>query len=136
LPGKIHVLPEYLTNRIAAGEVIERPASIVKELLENAIDAGADDITVELEKGGCHSIRIVDNGPGMDADDVPLAFERYATSKIYQFDDIYKVRSFGFRGEALPSIASIARVEMTSRRRESVSGTRIAIEAGDRKSVV
>jgi DNA mismatch repair protein MutL len=110
--------------------VIERPASIVKELLENAIDAGADDITVELEKGGCHSIRVIDNGPGMDAGDVPLAFERYATSKIYQFDDIYKVRSFGFRGEALPSIASIARVEMTSRRRESVSGTRIAIEAG------
>jgi len=130
LPGKIHVLPEYLTNRIAAGEVIERPASIVKELLENAIDSGADDIAVELEKGGCQSIRVIDNGPGMDAHDVPLAFERYATSKIYQFDDIYKVRSFGFRGEALPSIASIARVEMTSRRREDVSGTRIIIEAG------
>jgi len=130
LPGIIHILPESLTNRIAAGEVVERPASIVKELLENAIDAGADDIVIELEKGGCTAVRIVDNGTGMDAEDVPLAFERYATSKIYQFDDIYSVRSFGFRGEALPSIASIAHVEMTSRRREAVAGTKIIIEAG------
>jgi DNA mismatch repair protein MutL len=135
LSGKIHILPESLTNRIAAGEVIERPASIVKELLENAIDAGADDIAIELEKGGCGAVRIVDNGAGMDAEDVPLAFERYATSKIYRFDDIYSVRSFGFRGEALPSIASIARVEMTSRRREAIAGTKITVEAGVVKEV-
>jgi len=135
LPGIIHVLPESLTNRIAAGEVVERPASIVKELLENAIDAGADDIAVELSKGGCAAVRVVDNGAGMDAEDVPVAFERYATSKIYRFDDIYSVRSFGFRGEALPSIASIARVEMTSRKKEAVAGTKIIVEAGKVKEV-
>jgi len=130
LPGKIIVLPEDLTSKIAAGEVVERPASIVKELLENALDAGATDITVNLERGGCGSIRIVDNGEGMDATDVSLAFERYATSKIYQFDDIYKVASYGFRGEALPSIASISRVEMATKTRSSLSGTKIVVEAG------
>ncbi|MDO8723068.1 MAG: DNA mismatch repair endonuclease MutL [Syntrophales bacterium] len=135
MSGKIVVLPEELTNKIAAGEVVERPASIVKELLENALDAGATDITIELERGGCGSIRITDNGEGMDAEDLPLAFSRYATSKIYQFDDIYRVKSFGFRGEALPSIASIARVEMVSRKRESASGTRVIVEAGQVKEI-
>ena len=101
MSGKIVVLPETLTHRIAAGEVVERPASIVKELLENALDAGATEIAVELEKGGCQSIRITDNGEGIDREDVPLAFARYATSKIGVFEDIYRVRSFGFRGEAL-----------------------------------
>jgi DNA mismatch repair protein MutL len=135
LSGKIVVLPEDLTSKIAAGEVVERPASIVKELLENAIDAGATDITVHLERGGCGSIRIVDNGEGLDATDVPLAFERYATSKIYQFDDIYKVASYGFRGEALPSIASVSRVEMITRKRSSLSGTKITVEAGHVKMI-
>jgi hypothetical protein len=109
MPGRIVILPETLTHRIAAGEVVERPASIVKELLENALDAGATEIVVELEKGGCQSVRITDNGEGIDREDVPLAFARYATSKIGVFEDIYRVRSFGFRGEALPSIASISR---------------------------
>jgi DNA mismatch repair protein MutL len=135
LSGRIVVLPEDLTRKIAAGEVVERPASIVKELLENALDAGATDITVELERGGCGSIRIIDNGEGMDPTDVPLAFERYATSKIYQFDDIYKVASYGFRGEALPSIASISCVEMITRKQSSLSGTKIMIEAGQVKSI-
>lgn len=136
MPGKIHLLPDELTIRIAAGEVVERPASIVKELLENAIDAGATDVAIELEKGGCGSIRIIDDGEGMEADDLPLAFERYATSKIYRFDDIYSVRSFGFRGEALPSIASISRVEMLTRKRGSLSGTKITVEAGRIREVV
>jgi len=130
LPGKIIVLPETLTHRIAAGEVVERPASIVKELLENALDAGATDISVELEKGGCQAIRVTDNGEGIAPEDVPLAFARHATSKIKVFEDLYRVCSFGFRGEALPSIASISRVEMVTRRTESPVGTRIIIEGG------
>ena len=130
LSGKIVILPEALTHKIAAGEVVERPASIVKELLENALDAGATDVRIELLKGGCGMIRIIDNGEGFAQDDVPKAFKRYATSKIYQFDDIYKVSTFGFRGEALPSIASIARVEMTTRMNGALSGTRIVVAAG------
>ena len=135
MTGKIAVLPEDLTRKIAAGEVVERPASIVKELLENALDAGATEITIELKKGGCESIRIIDNGEGIDSHDVPLAFERYATSKIYQFDDIYRVSSYGFRGEALPSISSISRVEMTTRRRSSLAGTKIIVDAGQVKTI-
>lgn len=128
-------MPEDLARKIAAGEVVERPSSIVKELLENALDAGASDITVELERGGCGSIRIVDNGEGIDPIEVPLAFERYATSKIYRFDDIYRVASYGFRGEALPSIASVSRVEMTTRKRSSLSGTKIIVEGGQVKMI-
>ena len=130
MSSKIVTLPEALTHKIAAGEVIERPASIVKELLENALDAGATDIRIELLKGGCGMIRITDNGEGLVPDDVPKAFRRYATSKIYEFDDIYKVRSFGFRGEALPSIAAIARVEMTTRSKGTLSGKRMVVTAG------
>jgi len=130
LSGKIVILPEALTHKIAAGEVIERPASIVKELLENALDAGSTDVRIELLKGGCGMIRITDNGEGFAPVDVPMAFERYATSKIYEFDDIYKVRTFGFRGEALPSIAAIARVEMTTRLRGALSGMSVAVTAG------
>lgn len=135
MPGKIIILPETLTNRIAAGEVVDRPASIVKELLENALDAGATEIAVDLEKGGCQSIRVTDNGEGIAREDVPLAFARYATSKIGAFEDIYRVHSFGFRGEALPSIASISRIEMVTRRASSPAGTRIIIEGGEVKEI-
>jgi DNA mismatch repair protein MutL len=130
LDRRITVLPEEVASKIAAGEVIERPSSIVKELLENALDAGATDITIELRAGGKDMIRIVDNGAGIDPGDVPLAFERHATSKILTVDDLYDVHSFGFRGEALPSIAAVSRVEMATRRRGDVAGTRIVVENG------
>jgi len=130
LSKRIVVLSAEIANKIAAGEVVERPASIVKELVENSIDAGASDIRVELEKGGCQSIKVIDNGSGIEREDVALVFERHATSKIYNFEDIYSVASFGFRGEAMPSIASIARVELLTRRKDDLAGTRATLDAG------
>ena len=135
MSGRIVVLSEEIANKIAAGEVVERPASIVKEMVENSIDAGARDIRVELEKGGCASIEIIDNGVGIEYEDVALVFERHATSKIQQFEDIYRVASFGFRGEAMPSIASIARVELLTRRPEDLAGTRAVVEGGVIKEI-
>ena len=132
---KIVILSEEIVNKIAAGEVVERPASIVKELLENAIDAGATDIRVELEKGGTQSIRVIDNGSGIAREDVPLAFQRYATSKIHKFEDISSVSSFGFRGEAMPSIASVAKVELLTRRKNDLEGTKAVLEAGKIKEI-
>jgi DNA mismatch repair protein MutL len=130
LPARIVILPRETADRIAAGEVVERPSSIVKELLENALDAGASEILIELEKGGIRSIRIVDNGEGMDREDAALAFERHATSKISVFEDLYEITSFGFRGEALPSIASVSKMEMITRKRGALSGCRIRVESG------
>ena len=124
---RITILPEEVASKIAAGEVVERPSSIVKELLENALDAGATDITIELRGGGKELIRIADNGAGIAPGDVPLAFERHATSKILTVDDLYDVKSFGFRGEALPSIAAVCRVEMSTRRRGAVSYTHLTL---------
>ena len=132
---RIEVLSSEIANKIAAGEVVERPASIVKELVENSIDAGATDIRVELEKGGTLSIKVIDNGSGIERDDVPLVFERHATSKIHKFDDIFNVVSFGFRGEAMPSIASIARVELLTRRNNDVAGTKATLETGSIKEI-
>ncbi|MCX5848897.1 MAG: DNA mismatch repair endonuclease MutL [Deltaproteobacteria bacterium] len=132
---RIVVLSSEIANKIAAGEVVERPASIVKELVENSIDAGATDIRVELEKGGCQSINVIDNGSGIEHEDVALVFERHATSKIYNFEDIYNVVSFGFRGEAMPSIASIAQVELLTRRKDDLSGTKATLEAGAIKEI-
>ncbi|MCD6485817.1 MAG: DNA mismatch repair endonuclease MutL [Syntrophobacterales bacterium] len=133
---KIIVMAEELSNRIAAGEVIERPASIVKELVENSLDAGATDISVELEGGGKRSVKVVDNGRGIDRDDVALAFERHATSKIYTFEDIHEIESFGFRGEAIASIASISGIEMLTRKKDSLSGTKAVVKGGRIEEII
>ncbi len=129
--GRIHVLSDQVANQIAAGEVVERPASVVKELLENALDAGATRIRVEIEGGGRKLIRIVDNGCGMNRDDAMLAFERHATSKLRSSDDLLTIATLGFRGEALPSIASVARVTLETRAAEDEAGTVIEIAGGN-----
>ncbi|MDH5761996.1 MAG: DNA mismatch repair endonuclease MutL [Nitrospinota bacterium] len=126
----IQVLPDDLANQIAAGEVVERPASIVKELVENSIDAGSTRISIEIEEAGKKSIRVSDNGSGMEADDARLAFERHATSKIQSASDLEGIRSLGFRGEALPSIASIARVRLATGTGGGRNGTEVFIEGG------
>ena len=128
--GNIVLLDELTINKIAAGEVIERPASVVKEMVENSIDAGAKNITVEIKNGGISLIKVTDDGSGMAEDDMEIAFERHATSKIRQAQDLETVTTMGFRGEALASIASIANVEMVSKRAEDETGHRIVVEAG------
>jgi len=129
--GKIVILDENTANQIAAGEVIERPASVVKELVENSLDAGATSVTVEIVNGGKKSIRISDNGHGIEADDVSMAFERHATSKIRTIDDISRISTMGFRGEALASIASVAKVEMVTRAEKDADGTKVYAEGGN-----
>ena len=130
MQNNIIILPEDLVDKIAAGEVVERPASVVKELVENSIDSGAENISVEIKKGGIKSIRVTDDGSGMDEKNSELAFTRHGTSKIKSVDDLYRINTLGFRGEALPSIASISLLDMLTRTKESLSGTRIKIEGG------
>ena len=128
--GRIRILTDQVANQIAAGEVVDRPASVVKELLENALDAQATRIRIEIEGGGRKLIRITDNGHGMGRDDALLAFERHATSKIRSSDDLLQIATLGFRGEALPSIASISRLELATRAADEEAGTRIEIHGG------
>src|SRR5712692_1190457 len=128
--SRIRILPEAVANRIAAGEVVERPASVVKELLENALDAGAKTIRVEVEAGGKRMIRIIDDGHGMSHDDALLAFERHATSKLRSADDLLSIPTLGFRGEALPTIAAVSRLLLETRAEEDVEGTRVEFAGG------
>ena len=133
--GNIVLLDELTINKIAAGEVIERPASVVKEMIENSIDAGAKHITIEIKNGGISFIRITDDGKGIQKDDVEMAFERHATSKIRSADDLQEVKSMGFRGEALASIAAISNVELVSKQESDEIGTRIVLEGGNKLSL-
>ena len=128
--GRIRVLSDQVANKIAAGEVVERPASVVKELLENSIDAGGTDIRIEVEAGGRRLLRIADNGCGMMRDDALLAFERHATSKLSSVDDLEAIATLGFRGEALPSIASVSRLVLETRAENETVGTRVEIAGG------
>jgi DNA mismatch repair protein MutL len=131
---KIQILPEPVAQAIAAGEVIERPASVVKELMENALDAGASKIVVELKAGGLQLIRVLDDGEGIDPEDVPVALQRYATSKIQRSEDLFAIHTLGFRGEALPSIAAVSQMTVKTRVPRSLSGTQLLCEGGKIRS--
>jgi DNA mismatch repair protein MutL len=133
--SKIRVLPDHISNLIAAGEVVERPASVAKELVENAIDAGAKRIVIDVEAGGRRLLKVSDDGEGMMRDDAVLAFERHATSKISKAEDLNGISTLGFRGEALASIASVARVELISNTADAAAGTRVVIEGGRMRDV-
>ena len=128
--GKIVVLDDTMVNMIAAGEVIERPGSVVKELMENSIDSGADRITVRVEDGGRKSIAVIDNGCGIEPDDLPRAVMPHATSKLRTVEDLHQIRTMGFRGEALASIAAVAAVSIVSRPADSISAARLDIDCG------
>ncbi|MBF0301687.1 MAG: DNA mismatch repair endonuclease MutL, partial [Desulfamplus sp.] len=127
---EVRILPEIIANKIAAGEVVERPASVVKELVENSLDAEAKRISIEIQKGGSDLIRISDDGHGMSRENALLSIQRHATSKIVNDDDLFSIKTFGFRGEALPSIASVSQFSLITRDAQSESGTRIDISGG------
>ena len=133
--SKIRVLADHVANQIAAGEVVERPASVAKELVENAIDAGATRIAIDVEAGGRRLLKVADDGEGMVRDDAVLAFERHATSKIAKSEDLTSIATLGFRGEALASIASVARVDLTTKTEDAVAATRVSVEGGKMRDV-
>jgi DNA mismatch repair protein MutL len=135
MSGRISILDDALCDQIAAGEVVERPSSVVKELLENAVDAGATRIRVEIEDGGCGCIRVVDDGSGMSREDALMSVRRHATSKLRKFDDLQTIATLGFRGEALPSIASVSRLTLRTRERDAIAGTQLEISGGDEPRV-
>jgi len=128
--GRIRILSDDVANKIAAGEVVERPASVVKELLENSLDAGASHLRIEVESGGRRLIRVTDDGCGMLRDDAMLAFERHATSKLSSAKDLLSISTLGFRGEALPSIGSVSRLLLETRAPEEATGARVEVAGG------
>src|SRR5438034_9196765 len=128
--SRIRLLPETVASQVAAGEVVERPGSVVKELVENSIDAGARKIDVMIRRGGVSMVRVIDDGVGMDRDDALLSLERHATSKIRSASDLHAIATLGFRGEALPSIASVARFRLTTREPGAVAGTEVIVNGG------
>ena len=131
MENRIRLLPEIVANQIAAGEVVNNPSSVVKEMMENAIDAGATSVTVNYRNAGLELIQIVDNGCGMSPLDARMAFDRHATSKITKLDDVYRLHTFGFRGEALASIAAVSQVELRTRRAEDEIGTVTVVNGGE-----
>src|SRR5436190_17861585 len=132
---RIHQLPSQVITKIAAGEVIERPASVLKELLENAVDAGSRRLDVEVEQGGTELIRLVDDGGGIHADDLPLAFASHATSKLTDADDLFRIATLGFRGEALASIGGVAQVRLHSRPPDQLVGAEVVCHGGQLSAV-
>src|SRR5947209_10718044 len=132
---RVHILEEDVANKIAAGEVVERPASVVKELVENSVDAGATRITVELEDGGRRLTRVTDNGSGMTAQEAVLALQRHATSKISHAGDLSSIRTLGFRGEALPSIAAVSRLTLVTRAKGELAATKLEADGGEIRSI-
>ncbi|MCB1090813.1 MAG: ATP-binding protein, partial [Verrucomicrobiae bacterium] len=133
--GKIRLLSDALASQVAAGEVVERPASVVKELVENSLDAGARNIEIAVQRGGISLIRVLDDGSGMGRDDALLCVERHATSKIRTKEDLGAIATLGFRGEALPSIASVSKFRLATREPGSLTGTEILINGGKMSSV-
>ncbi|MFZ4768129.1 MAG: DNA mismatch repair endonuclease MutL, partial [Roseimicrobium sp.] len=133
--SKIRILPDALASQVAAGEVVERPSAVVRELVENSLDAGATQVEVHVQRGGAALIRVVDNGHGMDREDALLCLERHATSKIRTKEDLGTIRTLGFRGEALPSIASVSRFRLATREPQALSGTEVEIHGGRMQSV-
>ena len=133
--AEIRLLDSNTIDKIAAGEVVERPSSVVKELVENAMDAGADAITVEIRDGGCSFIRVTDNGDGIEKEQIRKAFFRHATSKISTAEDLYHIHSLGFRGEALSSIAAVSMVELITKTADTVMGSRYVLEGGEEKTL-
>ncbi|MDP4939090.1 MAG: DNA mismatch repair endonuclease MutL, partial [Verrucomicrobiales bacterium] len=133
--GKIRLLPEALASQVAAGEVVERPASVVKELVENSIDAGATTIEIRVQRGGIALIRVTDDGSGMNRDDALMCLERNATSKIRTKEDLAAILTLGFRGEAMPSIASVSKFRLTTREPDALTGTEVIVNGGRIASV-
>ena len=131
MENKIKLLPEIVANQIAAGEVVNNPSSVVKEMMENAIDAGASSVTVNFRNAGMELLQIVDDGCGMSPMDARMAFDRHATSKITSLDDVYSLHTFGFRGEALASIAAVSQVELRTRQKDDDVGTVTTVNGGE-----